>query len=73
MNTRPKSIEENEKTKILWDVTIQTDRLIEARRPDIMVIDKANKTCQIIDIAVPSDQNVAKKEKEKIDKYQELK
>ena len=38
-----------------------------------MVIDKATKTCQIIDIAVPSDQNIAKKEKEKIDKYQELK
>ena len=40
------SIAENEKTKILWDVTIQTDRVIEARRPDIVVIDKANKTCQ---------------------------
>ena len=38
-----------------------------------MVIDKASKTCQIIDIAVPSDQNITKKEKEKIDKYQELK
>ena len=32
-----------------------------------------NKICQIIDIAVPSDQNIAKKEKENIDKYQELK
>ena len=70
---KAKSIEENEKTNILWDVTIQTDRVIEARRPDIVVIDKANKTCQIIDIAVPSDQNITKKEKEKIDKYQELK
>ena len=70
---KAKSIEKNEKSKILWDVTIQRDRAIEARRPDIVVIVKANKTCQIIDIAVPSDQNIAKKEKEKIDKYQELK
>ena len=73
VNTRPKSIEESEKAKILWDINIQTDRLFEARRPDIVVSDVANKTCQIIDIAVPSDQNIAKKEKEKIDKYQELK
>ena len=51
---KTKSIEENEKTKILWDVTIKTGRVIEVRRPNIVVIDKANKTCQIIDIAVPS-------------------
>ena len=43
------------------------------KRHDIVVIDKAKKTCQIVDIAVPSDQNIAKREKEKIDKYHELK
>ena len=39
---KAKSIEEHEKTEILWDVTIQTDRVIEARRSDIVVIDKQN-------------------------------
>ena len=38
-----------------------------------MVIDKANKLCQVIGIAVASDEHIAKKEKEETDKYQELK
>ena len=62
----------NKKTKAPWVVTILIDRVIEARRPDIVVIDKINKTCQIIDIAVASEQYIAKKEKEKTDKYQEV-
>ena len=31
---------ENEKVKVLWDFTIQTDDLIQARRPAIIVMDK---------------------------------
>ena len=30
----PKSVEENEEVKLLWDLTIQTDREIHHRRPD---------------------------------------
>ena len=33
----PKSIKENEEVKLLWDFTIQTDREIHHRRPDIVI------------------------------------
>ena len=34
---QPDEVEENERCKILWDMTIQCDHIIEARRPDIVV------------------------------------
>ena len=33
---------ENETHKILWDFEIQTDHLISARRPDLMIVQKKN-------------------------------
>ena len=63
---------ENEKCKIFWDFAFQTDKEIEHRRPDILVIDKEQRECKIIDIAVPRDQNVKVKKLEKITKYQDL-
>ena len=63
---------ENEEAKILWDFTIQCDHFIQSRRPDIVVVEKKNKECKIIDIAVPNDVRVGNKEQEKIEKYQGL-
>ena len=36
----PAPILENDTHKLLWDFNIQTDRLIPARRPDIIIIHK---------------------------------
>ena len=47
--------------------------MIEARRPDIIVIDKKEQKGIIIDIAVPADVRVGEKEREKVKKYRELK
>ena len=33
---------ETPQVKILWDFSIQTNRVLEARRPDIVVTDKEN-------------------------------
>ena len=63
---------ENDKFKILWDFAIQTDKKIEHRRPDIVVIDKEKRECKIIDIAVPDYRNIKVKELEKITNYQDL-
>jgi len=41
--------------KILWDFNIYTDRIVEARRPDTVVVDKRNAETTIIDIAIPGD------------------
>ena len=54
----------------MWDVIIHCDREIKARKPDIVVVNKNEKNCAIIDIAISG---VSKKEKKKIERYQELK
>ena len=36
----PEGVVENEEVKLLWDVNIQCDNVIEARRPDIAVVEK---------------------------------
>ena len=51
---------------------MQTDHVIEARRPDMVVIDKVKNHCQIIDFAVQYDSRVEQKELEKKEKYQDL-
>ena len=46
--------------------------MIEARRPDMIVIDKETKFAKIIDFAIPYDTRVNSKEVEKMEKYQDL-
>ena len=67
----PESVLENEDYKILWDFIIQTDHIIEARRPDLVVVD-SERICKIIGFPVPGDSRVEEKEKDKIEKYQDL-
>ena len=69
----PESVVENENFKILWDFTMQCDHMIEARRPDIVLVDKIKKETVIIDVAIPGDTRVCDKEQEKIEKYNLLK
>ena len=61
---------ENDDIKLLWDFNIQCDNMIEAHRPDIVVLHKKEKKCLIVDVAVPGDCRI--NEKEKIVKYQDL-
>ena len=37
---------------------MRTDREIEARKPDLLITDKSEKNCQIIDVAIPEDGRV---------------
>ena len=69
----PEEAVENEELTVLWDTNVQCDNLIEARRPDITVIYKKEGKVIIIDIAVPADVRVGGKEREKVEKYQDLK
>ena len=70
---QPEPVQENERCKILWDFSIQTDHMIEARRPDVIVIDKETKFVRIIDFAIPYDTRVNAKEVEKIEKCRDKK
>ncbi len=69
----PPKVVENDRAKILWDFKIQTDKLVMANQPDIVLIDKQQKKALVIDVAIPSDSNIRKKEHEKLEKYQGLK
>ena len=70
---KPESVAENENFKILWDFTIQCDHMIEARRSDIVVVDKVKKEIMIIDVVIPEDTTVCDKELKKIEKDSLLK
>ena len=59
--------------KVLWDFKIQTDLHLDHNRPDIVVLEKKERVCYIIDVACPFDMRVLEKEQEKIDHYQDLK
>ena len=61
----PEGAVENEEIKVLWDINIQCDNLIEAMRPDLIVIDKKEQKVIIIDTAVPADVRVEEKKRRK--------
>ena len=61
----PVGITDNEEVNILWNFTIQTDREINHRRPDITVHGKNNNKFLTEDIAVPGDSNVESKLRER--------
>ena len=67
-------VRENDSHKLLWDFNIQTDHLIPARRPDLIIINqkKRKRICKIVDFAVPADHRIKLKESEKKDQYLNL-
>ena len=69
---QPERVVENESFKISWDMSIQCDHIIAARKADV-VVEKENNKVIIVDIASPWDHRVHEKEGEKLEKYQELK
>ena len=56
----------------MWEFSIQTDHVTEAWKPDLVIVDKKERSCKIIDFAVPGNRRIEEKEKEKIAKYQDL-
>ena len=54
-------------------MNIQSDNVVVEKRPDIVIVNKMEKTAIIIDVAIPGDKIITDKEKEKIEKYQNLK
>ena len=68
----PAFVLENDTHKLLWDFDIQTDHLISARIPDLLIMNKKKIICKIVDFAVPADHRIKLKEREKKDKYLNL-
>jgi hypothetical protein len=59
---------------VLWNQAVHRDREreITTNRPNIIVKNKKEKTCTLIDVAIPTDRNVVQKEAEKNLKYKRL-
>ena len=51
-NHKPASAVENDRVKIMWDFNIQTDHVIQYRRPDIDVLYKNERKCDLIDMCL---------------------
>jgi hypothetical protein len=49
----PKSVIECEGITVLWNQGVQTDREVLANRPDIIVKNKKERTCLLIDVVIP--------------------
>lgn len=69
---QPDTVTEKDNITILWDMPVITDRQIAANRPDIIVKNKSDRTCHLIDVAVPADKNTSVKTVEKLSKYKDL-
>ena len=69
----PEGVVENEEGKILWEVMIQCGTEIKAREPDKVLVNTNERSCVIIDIAIPGDLRVSEKEKDKLRNIKELK
>ena len=57
---------------MLWNQEVHTDGEVTTNRPDIIIKNKKEKTCTLIDVAIPADRNVVQKEAEKKLKYKRL-
>uniref|UniRef100_A0A0L8FXY1 Uncharacterized protein n=1 Tax=Octopus bimaculoides TaxID=37653 RepID=A0A0L8FXY1_OCTBM len=69
---KPPPVLENDHIALLWNFTIQTDRKIDANRPDIILKDFRQKSCLLIDMTVAIDINVSAKTYQKLSKYKDL-
>jgi hypothetical protein len=46
---------------VLWNPAANTDREVTANSTDITIKNKKEKTCTLIDVAIPADRNVVQK------------
>ena len=65
----PKPVYEEGDVTVLWNQAVHTDRELAENRPDIIIKNKKEKTCTLIDVAIPADRNFVQNEAEKKLKY----
>nr|CAH7728943.1 unnamed protein product [Callosobruchus chinensis] len=55
-----------------WNYSFPTLELVQANKPDIVLLDHQQKTMFVIEFSAPAEVNIVSKEEEKRTKYQEL-
>ena len=61
----PKPVCEKENVTVLWNQAVHTHGEVTANRPDIIIKNKKDKTCTLIDVAVPADRNVVQRKRKR--------
>jgi len=69
-NNKPECEEGN--VTVFWNQAVHTDREVTTNRPDIIIKNNKEKTCTLIDVAIPADRNVVQKKAENKLKYKSL-
>jgi hypothetical protein len=68
----PKPVHEKGYVTVMWNQAAHIDREFTANMTDIIIKNKKQTTCTLIDVAIPADRNVVQKEAEKKLKYNSL-
>jgi len=68
----PKPVYEGGDVTVLWNQEVHTNTEVTANKPDIIIKNKKEETCTLLDVAIPVDRNVVLKEAEKKLKYNSL-
>jgi len=61
----PKPECEERDVTVLWNQAVHTDIEVTANRPDLIIKNNKEKTCTLIDVAIPADRNVVQKEEKR--------
>ena len=69
----PEGAVEDDDVELIWNINIQCNNVTEARRLDLILVDRKAKSCVMIDVEIPGDCRMHEKEIKKIEKYQNLK
>ena len=67
-----KPVYEEGNVTVLWNQAVHTGREVTANRPDIIIKNKKEKTCTLMDVAIPADRNVVQTKAEEKLKYKSL-
>jgi len=58
----PKPMYEEGDATVLWNQAVLTDREVTANRPHIIIKNKKEKTCTLLDVLISADRNAVQKE-----------
>jgi len=61
----PKPVCEDGDVTLLWIQAVHRDREVTANRPDIIIKNKKEKTCTLIDVALPTTEMLCKRKRKR--------
>ena len=72
MNTDETEIWQSEKIELWWDTEVKTTPKVKRNKPDIVMWNKEDHKCFVIDVCIPLDENAKANKKLKQDRYMPL-